>query len=90
MPTAKSETPKRGRPAKVRPDIPEIPEALRQAAELRKQADQLRRQADELVRKAMVKARRKHALEDVAHAAGVSRQRVHQIVNGRPERAGRS
>lgn len=69
-----------GRPRKRRPEIPSIPKALAAAAKLRAKADAIQIDADRVVRDAMRAAQANgHSLADIAFAAGLSRQRVHQI-----------
>lgn len=74
---------RRGRPPAVRPDIPDVALAMREVRRLRDEADRLRLEAAELERRAMQSAWSKHSLADIAAASGVTRGRVHQIVQSR-------
>ena len=74
---------RRGRPPAKRPDLPDVAVAMREVRRLRDEADRLRGEAAELERRAMQQAWSKHSLADIAAASGVTRGRVHQIVQSR-------
>lgn len=80
----RAETGKRiGRPPKARPalgDLAAVAAAMREARRLRAESDRLRSEAQAVEARAMRLAHETHSLGDIAAATGLSRQRVHQII----------
>lgn len=70
-------TPKIGRPPKVRPKLPDTAKAFRRAERMEARAKTVRVQA---IREAMAGGA---SLQDVGDAVGLSRARIHQLLNGR-------
>jgi hypothetical protein len=74
---------RRGRPAAIRAELPDVAAAMRDVRRLRDEADRLRDEAAELEYRALKQAWSTHSLADIAATAGVTRARIHQIVKSR-------